>query len=231
MSGVDKKRELLGAYTPTSMEDALIRALEAVLEVKDAHAAEDARDVIKLATTEKPQGHLTGVKYPGAMAMAHERGHYPGVAVKAFSRNDGPIDVQVNDWCQAHREDRPLVVDMKFSGETAVIFFTRTVSDEEQGDLDFVERFYGEKMRALKDARDERIEKARVEKETAKKESARLADVGARYEQRLQAIKKLPSRQERDKAWSDLESGAAHPDANGADEKQISLPLSGASDA
>ena len=119
------------------------------------------------------------VGYPGDMAFAHDRGHFPGVAVKMFPAA-GAAD-GMNEWAKAN--PMFVVIEVLVTGPSVLVFYTRQVSPEEENDLNEVAREVDALMQKRRAERAEAATKTAELAKAAEREQVRLAELGRRCEE------------------------------------------------
>jgi len=125
--------------------------------------------------------------YPGDMAFAHERGHFPGCSVKLFPfpPSNGPpntlgVDVAVNEWAKAN--PMFIVIEILVTLSGILVVYTKQVSPEEEADLNEVAREVDALMQARRAKRAEDAAKSQEASQQAEKERERLVELGKRCE-------------------------------------------------
>ena len=125
-------------------------------------------------------------EYPGDMAFAHERGHFPGVAVMHLmwclpGDTTVTVDARLNEWAKAN--PMFIVIEVLTTSSGVLVFYTRQVTAEEEADLNEVAREVDALMQKRRAERAEAAAKAQEAKDNEERETARLAELGKRCEQ------------------------------------------------
>lgn len=133
------------------------------------------------------------VYWPGKIAVANDHGHFPGCHAKDFDSAE-----EMNKFFGEDGK-RYLVVQLLPTNGGITALYTNRLDPEEQEELDMVSREMTNKMDELRAKRAEAKAKAQEAKDNAERELSRLAKIGAMYEDRQAALKKLPDGKEKKK--------------------------------
>jgi proline racemase len=113
-------------------------------------------------------------------------GHYSKCSVKEFMGFDGPIDKAINGFFEVNRGF--LVVDVKYGGSNALVFYTKTLDDRETHVLTKYAQALEDKVREEL-AAEEAEEEKRLQAEELKKDAERqLIELGRRCQENHGAV-------------------------------------------
>lgn len=151
------------------------------------------------------------VKWPGKLAFADARGHFPGckaVEVQAYhpSANVPKVNLAeaLNEWAEKNPGHLVVSLTVDPSGEAAVLLYTKALSAEDQEDMEMYAETVSEVLAEKKAARAAEMERMRVARQAGRKETLRLAGIGAEYEKRLGVVKAMPDGKAKKAAMKEL---------------------------
>jgi hypothetical protein len=103
------------------------------------------------------------IRLAGHINWAHERGSYPGCKAVEFieTQEDGSIAEQMNTYFEL-KEHAALVVDIRYTGNAAMVIYTKRLTDDEKAEMDEFNSHYAEWKEERKHAQLEAENKARA---------------------------------------------------------------------
>lgn len=155
-------------------------------------------------TETKQPTDIREVYWPGKIAVANDHGHFPGC--KAVYFKDA---FEMNKYFDQGAEgDRCLLVSITpADGGGYLCLYTKRLDPEEQEEMDFVSRAMSSQMDELRAKRAKAKQDAETAKENAERELARLAKLGAVYEERMKKAEAMPDGKEKKAAIATIFDG------------------------